>query len=111
MLLIHHLPRKLLIFLASPSVTSIALPSYAKHFDFFCDDAHIAVRHSKKLVELRTSAYNPGEPLEGYTGHHMDRVATLLYQLGFHPLTTARAAGGSYAVETPGLSWLLWHRI
>jgi arabinofuranosyltransferase len=46
---------------------SAALLVHARVFDFLCDDAFIALRFARNLIEHGAPVYNLGERVEGYT--------------------------------------------
>ena len=58
-----------LLWLRRVLLAAIALIAlwHARSYDFFCDDAFIALRYAKNLVEHRELTYNLGQRVEGFT--------------------------------------------
>ena len=89
------------------AAASVLLLRFAASFDFFCDDAYIALRYARNWVELGEPVYNPNERVEGFTSFLATALTALQYRLGVDPRTGARILGGFGSVTTLAATWLL----
>src|SRR5688572_25748974 len=61
------LARRHALLLTAWGVVAAALLWHARGYDFFADDAFIALRYSEALIARGELSYNPGERVEGFT--------------------------------------------
>ena len=74
------------------------------------DDAFIAFRYARNLVEGVGLVWNPGEPpVEGYSNFLWVLVMAVVHQLGLEPLRAAKVLGLLSSVLGLGaVGWLTW---
>ncbi|HEY3253176.1 MAG TPA: hypothetical protein VGJ91_04475 [Polyangiaceae bacterium] len=87
-------------------LAAIALSAlwHAWTYDFFCDDAFIALRYAKNLIEHRELAYNLGQRVEGFTSPLWVLLISALGALGVPLVTATRVLAGTAAL---GAFWAL----
>jgi hypothetical protein len=93
---------------AGLGLIAVAAVWHATRFDFFADDAYIALRYAKNLLQFHELAYNPGERVEGFTSP----LWVLLLALGglskASLVSVARALGGAACVASIAATAELW---
>jgi arabinofuranosyltransferase len=67
----------------------------SQYFDVFCDDAFIALRYAKHLIERHELAYNLGQRVEGFTSPLWVLLVSAAGSLGLHLPGTTRLLGAS----------------
>jgi len=86
------------------AVIALSALWHARSYDFFCDDAFIALRYAKNLIEHHELAYNLGQRVEGFTSPLWVLLISTLGALGA-PLVTATR--GLAAAASLGTFWAL----
>jgi arabinofuranosyltransferase len=101
---VRLLARKYPLRLVAWALVAAALLWHARSYDFFADDAFIALRYSESLLERGELSYNPGERVEGFTSPLWVLLVALLGALASPLHVTlvdcARALGAACAVAT-----------
>jgi arabinofuranosyltransferase len=77
---------------------------HARSYDFFCDDAFIALRYAKNLIEHGELSYNVGQRVEGFTSPLWVLLISAVGALGV-PLVAATR--GLAAIAGLGTFWAL----
>jgi len=83
----------------------------AKHYDFFCDDAFIALRYAKNLSEHGELAYNLGQRVEGFTSPLWVLLLAAAGRIGVPLMSAARVLGGAATILTFGALALFWDEL
>ena len=65
---------------------------------FTVDDAYIAMRYARNLVEGRGLVYNPGERVEGFTSPLWVLILAGIHALGFNVVTASHVVGVALSV-------------
>ncbi|MEI9940287.1 MAG: hypothetical protein WDO69_23975 [Pseudomonadota bacterium] len=78
------------------AVIALSALWHGKSYDFFCDDAFIALRYAKNLIEHHELSYNSGQRVEGFTSPLWVLLISVAGALGV-PLTSATRALGASA--------------
>jgi hypothetical protein len=94
-------------------LTAIALAAlwHARSYDFFCDDAYIALRYAKNLVEHHELAYNLGQRVEGFTSPLWVLLISALGASGGPLVSATRALGACSALLTFGALCLFFREL
>lgn len=80
------------------TVIALAALWHARSYDFFCDDAFIALRYAKNLIEHHELAYNPGQRVEGFTSPLWVLLISALGSLGLPLPGATRLLGAGAAL-------------
>jgi len=81
---------------AALALVALAALWHARRYDFFCDDAYIALRYAKNLIEHHELAYNLGQRVEGFTSPLWVLLIAALGALGLAlPEATRLLAAGA----------------
>ncbi|MEI9950724.1 MAG: hypothetical protein WDO74_17540 [Pseudomonadota bacterium] len=72
------------------AVIALSALWHARSYDFFCDDAFIALRYAKNLIEHHELSYNLGQRVEGFTSPLWVLLISAPGSLGVPLLTAAR---------------------
>ena len=92
-------------------VASVILVAHARSYDFFCDDAFIAVRYAQQLAAHGAPVYNLGERVEGYTSPLWMALIAAGFLLHAAPVACTHALGAASGVLLVLALWRLWHRV
>jgi len=84
---------------------------HASRYDFFCDDALIALRYAQNLIEHHELAYNLGQRVEGFTSPLWVLLVSALGSFGVPLVSATRALGASSALLTFGALSLFWDEL
>ena len=82
------------------TVIALAAVWHARYYDFFCDDAFIALRYAKNLIEHHELAYNLGQRVEGFTSPLWVLLISALGSLGLQLPDATRLLGVGAALLT-----------
>ena len=94
-------------------ITLIALLAlwHAARYDFFCDDAFIALRYAKNLVEHGELAYNLGRRVEGFTSPFWVLLLSAAGIAGIPLPTAAHLLAGAAGFSTFAALTLYWDEL
>ena len=84
---------------------------HAWRYEFLCDDALIALRYARNLVEHHELVYNIGERVEGFTSPLWVFLVSLGGFMGVEAVTVCRYLGGLAAAGTFAALWLFWREL
>ena len=84
---------------------------HAKRYDFFCDDAFIALRYAKNLSEHGELVYNLGQRVEGFTSPLWVLLLSVAGRAGLPLVPAARFLGGAAALLTFWALTLFWDEL
>ena len=73
---------------------------HAQHYDFFCDDAFIALRYAKNLSQHHELTYNLGQRVEGFTSPLWVLLLSVAGSLGAPLVTATRVLAGAAGLAT-----------
>lgn len=89
----------------------VALVALAWHNRFIQDDAFIAFRYARNLVDGHGPVFNPGERVEGYTCFLWVMMIAAAMRLGVDPITTSHAFGIAAFIGTLAATFSLARRL
>lgn len=94
-------------------LTLIALLAlwHGSRYDFFCDDAFIALRYAKNLSENGELAYNLGQRVEGFTSPLWVLLLAAAACAGVPLVTAAQILGGAAALLAFWALTLFWDEL
>jgi len=72
----------------------------ARSYDFFCDDAFIALRYAQNLVEHHELSYNLGQRVEGFTSPLWVLLISAIGSFGVPLVTATRLLGAAAGILT-----------
>ncbi len=81
---------------------------HARQYGFFCDDAFIALRYAKHLIEHHELVYNLGQRVEGFTSPLWVLLVSTVGSLGVPLLSATRVLAGSAGLLTFWALTLFW---
>ena len=84
---------------------------HALRYDFFCDDAFIALRYAKNLIEHHELAYNLGQRVEGFTSPLWVLLISGIGSLGVPLVTATRVLGASSGLAVFWALCLFWDEL
>jgi hypothetical protein len=84
---------------------------HSLRFDFVTDDAYISFVFTRNLVEHGELAFNPGDPVEGYTNFLWTVLLAVPMLLGIPPEIAARVLGTGFAIGTLVVVFRLMERL
>ena len=93
------------------AVIALSALWHARSYDFFCDDAYIALRYAKNLIEHHELAYNLGQRVEGFTSPLWVLLISLLGSLGIPLVSATHALGAASALLTFWALQLFWDEL
>jgi len=73
---------------------------HASRYDFICDDAFIALRYARNLIEHHELSYNLGQRVEGFTSPLWVMLTSAAGALGLQLPSAARLLGAGSALLT-----------
>jgi len=82
------------------AVIALAALWHGARYDFFCDDAFIALRYAKNLIEHHELSYNLGQRVEGFTSPLWVLLISAVGSLGVPLPNATRVLGASAALST-----------
>jgi arabinofuranosyltransferase len=82
------------------TVIALAALWHARRYDFFCDDAFIALRYAKNLIDHHELAYNLGQRVEGFTSPLWVLLISVLGAWGVPLVTATRALAVAASLGT-----------
>lgn len=88
-------------------VAAAAALNAVKFSGFFHDDALISLRYARNLSEFGELAWNPGEPVEGYTNPLHVLLTSALIRVGFDGLVATRVVNAAGLVALWAFVWRL----
>lgn len=80
------------------AVVALAALWHARRYDFFCDDAFIALRYAQNLSEHGQLSYNLGQRVEGFTSPLWVLLLSAAGSIGIPLVGAARVLGGAAAL-------------
>ena len=80
------------------AVFGLAALWHAQRYDFFCDDAFIALRYAQNLIEHHELCYNLGQRVEGFTSPLWVLLISAVGSLGVPLVTATRVLAGMAAL-------------
>lgn len=78
---------------------------------YLVDDAFISLRYGWNLAAGEGLAYNPGEPVEGFSNFLWVLIQAAIFALGLPPITTLKLIGVSAGLGTLVASYALARRL
>jgi arabinofuranosyltransferase len=106
-------PSRRCLWLRSSLLAVIALAAlwHGSSYDFFCDDAFIALRYAKNLSEHHELSYNLGQRVEGFTSPLWVLLISTLGALGVPLVSAARALAALSGLGTFWALCLFWDEL
>ncbi|WP_343082258.1 hypothetical protein [Ostreiculturibacter nitratireducens] len=98
---------RLVIWLIALLVLATAILNAVKFSGHFHDDAFISLRYARHLAELGELAWNPGEPVEGYTNPLHVVMSAALIRIGFDGMAAVHLINGAAVLALWALVWAL----
>ena len=80
------------------AVFGLAALWHGQRYDFFCDDAFIALRYAQNLIEHHELCYNLGQRVEGFTSPLWVLLISAVGSLGVPLVTATRVLAGMAAL-------------
>jgi arabinofuranosyltransferase len=84
---------------------------HARSYDFFCDDAFIALRYAKNLIEHHELAYNLGQRVEGFTSPLWVLLVSAVGSLGVELVAATRLLAAAAGMGTFWALTLFWDEL
>jgi arabinofuranosyltransferase len=93
------------------AVIALSALWHGTSYDFFCDDAFIALRYAKNLIEQHELAYNLGQRVEGFTSPLWVVLVSTLGALGVPLVSATRGLGAAAGLGTFWALCLFWDEL
>jgi len=93
------------------TVIALAASWHATRYDFFCDDAFIALRYAQNLSQHHELSYNLGQRVEGFTSPLWVLLISAAGSLGMQLVGATRVLGFGAALLTFGALRQFWDEL
>jgi len=93
------------------ALIALATLWHAQRYDFFCDDAFIALRYAKNLSQHHELSYNLGQRVEGFTSPLWVLLVAAAGSLGVPLVAAAQLLGGLAALLALWASSRFWDEL